>query len=73
MSADWYEGEVDVDVIRRFKAAQLEQAITEACTRLSMATTQDQAHTEFEHIRALIAQRSPEQVARLERARGLVK
>lgn len=53
--------------------AQLEQAITDACTRLSMATTQDQAHTEFQHIRVLIAQRSPEQVARLERARGLVK
>lgn len=69
MSADWYEGEVDVDVIRRFKEAQLEQAITDACTRLSMAATQDQTHTEFEHIRVLIAQRSPDQVARLERLR----
>lgn len=53
--------------------AELEQAITDACTRLSMSTTQDQAYTEFERIRVLIAQRSPEQVERLERSRGLRK
>lgn len=73
MSANWYEGQADVGVIRRFKEAQLEQAITDACARLSMASTQDQAYTEFEQIRVLIAQRSPEQVLRLEKQRGLIR
>jgi hypothetical protein len=61
----------DLGILKR--EAELEQKITDACTRLSMAVTQDQAHTEFEQIRVLIAQRSPQQIERLERARGLRK
>lgn len=59
--------------LERKADAELEQRITDACTRLTMAVTQDEAHTEFEQIRVLIAQRSPDQIARMERARGLRK
>ncbi len=51
----------------------LEIEINHACARLSMAVTQEQAWVEFEQLRILIAQRSPGQVERLERARALRK
>lgn len=73
MSANWYGGTVDADVIRGLGEMQLEQRITEACARLSMATTQDEAFEKFEVLRVLIASRSLAMVERLERQRGLRK
>lgn len=59
----------DLGILNR--DADLEQRITDACARLSMATDEDQAREIFERVRALIYQRSPEQIERLERAKGL--
>lgn len=51
--------------------AALEAAIDLATLRCQMATTPLRRRQAFEELRSLIAQRSPAQGARMERARGL--
>jgi hypothetical protein len=51
----------------------LEDAITQACTELSMATTRYEQEMIFARIGVLHRMRSPEQIARIELARGLRK
>lgn len=51
--------------------AALEAAIDLATLRLQTAGTPIRRRQAFDELRRLVAARSPEQVARLERARGL--
>jgi hypothetical protein len=73
MSANWFGGEVDTEVIRRWHDTQLDQRITDACTRLSLCTSRDEAWPHWCEFCRLIESRSAEAVARLERTRGLRK
>ncbi len=50
---------------------QLEDAITQACTQLSLAPTRELQEVIFQRIQVLHAKRSREQVERLEMLRGL--
>ncbi len=52
---------------------QLEGAITQACTQLSLAPTRELQEVIFQRIQVLHGMRSAEQVARLEELRGLRK
>lgn len=52
-------------------AAELEDAITQACTQLSMAPTRELQELVFARIQVLHGMRTPEQVERLEQMRGL--
>ncbi len=61
LAADLHEG------------SQLEDAITQACTQLSLAPTRELQDVIFARIRLLHGMRSAEQVARLEELRGLRK
>lgn len=51
--------------------AALEAAIDMATLRCQTATTPNRRRAAFEELRSLVAQRTPAQVAHLERARGL--
>lgn len=51
---------------------QLETAISAACDELIMATTQDERHQIYQRMCQLCDQRTPEQIERMERVRGLV-
>ena len=51
--------------------AGLEAAIALAALRLQTATTPIRRRQAFDELRTLVAQRSPQQVARMERDKGL--
>ena len=51
--------------------AALEAAIALAALRLQTATTPIRRRQAFDELRALVAQRSPERIEQMERARGL--
>lgn len=53
--------------------AQLEDAITQACTQLSLAPTRELQEVIFQRIQLLHGMRTREQVERLEELRGLRK
>ncbi len=61
LAADLHEG------------SQLEDAITQACTQLSLAPTRELQEVIFQRIQVLHGMRPAEQVARLEELRGLRK
>lgn len=63
----------DAVTLARDADEALENEISAACARLSMATTQHELYENFEQLRRLVAQRSPDQIARMERQRGLRK
>lgn len=50
---------------------ELESAITQACTELSMAPTKYEQDMIFARVRVLDGMRTPEQIARLDQMRGL--
>lgn len=56
-----------------FAEATLETAISVACAELSLAITDHEQRQVFARIQDLHAQRTPAQVERLERHRGLVR
>jgi transposase-like protein len=49
----------------------LEDAIDAALGKVYRAKTDEERRAAWEHVRALIAQRSPQRVAQMERERGL--
>ncbi len=53
------------------EGSQLEDAITQACTQLSLAPTRELQDVIFQRIQVLHAKRTREQVERLEELRGL--
>lgn len=53
------------------EGAQLEDAITQACTQLSLAPTRELQEVIFQRIQVLHGMRTREQVERLEMLRGL--
>lgn len=75
MSANEYEYRhlAIMGALEREADAELEQRITDACARLSLCTTRDEAWPQWCEFCRLIESRSAEAVARLERARGLRK
>lgn len=56
--------------LEREADAELEQHITDACTRLSLCTTRDEAWPHWCEFCRLIESRSAEQVERIKRTRG---
>ena len=57
--------------LRSWRLEHKIDAMSARCARESAAGMHDQARSTFLALRLLVSQRSPEQVARLKRARGL--